>query len=207
MSDILVYRIGKNLYLNLTNRCTNRCTFCVREQSARYEGYELWLTEGEPSAEALKRAFTRALEEMRGGGEEPEGAVFCGYGEPTLRLDVMLETAEFIHGFGFKTRVNTNGHGSLYYGRNIAPELKGKIDSVNVSLNAPDEESYNALCRPQQIGAFAATVAFARQCKEAGVPCLFSVVDCIPPEQLARCRHIAEEVGVPLRVREYIENA
>ncbi len=78
---------------------------------------------------------------------------------------------------------------------------------VNISLNAPDEESYNALCRPQQIGAFAATVAFAGQCKEAGVPCLFSVVDCIPPEQLARCRHIAEEAGVPLRVREYIENA
>ena len=78
MSDILVYRIGKNLYLNLTNRCTNRCTFCVREQSARYEGYELWLTEGEPSAEALKRAFTRALEEMRGGGEEPEPAPMMG---------------------------------------------------------------------------------------------------------------------------------
>lgn len=207
MSDILVYQIGNNLYLNLTNRCTNRCTFCVRDQSARYEGYSLWLQNGEPSAAALKEAFARELSRVCAAGGAVEEAVFCGYGEPVLRLNEMLELADFVHGLGFKTRVNTNGHGSLFHGRNIAPELKGKIDLVNVSLNAPDEESYNALCRPQLAGAFAATVGFAKQCKAAGVPCLFSVVDCIPPEQLARCRALAEEAGVPLRVREFIDNA
>lgn len=201
MSDTYVYAIGDNLYLNLTNRCSNRCTFCVRDQNARYEGYSLWLNGGEPTVAQVKAAFVKET-----AGRKINEVVFCGYGEPTCRLDAVKELADYIHGLGLKTRMNTNGHGSLLNGRNIAPELKGRIDLVNVSLNAPDEESYNALCRPQIDGAFAALCAFAKQCKEAGVNALFSVVDCIPPEELKRCRALADETGIPLRVREMIDN-
>lgn len=197
--DTHVYQIGNNLYVNLTNRCTNRCTFCVREQSAEYGGYSLWLKEGEPSAEQVIREI--------GDPARYSEIVFCGYGEPTFRLSALLEICEFVHARGGKTRMNTNGHGSVINGRDIAPELSGRVDGVNISLNAPDNDSYNAVCRPQFSGAFGAMLQFAKSCKAAKVNCWFSVVDCIGEEQLQACRKLAEEIGIPLRVREFIDNA
>lgn len=194
--DTYAYKIGQNLYINLTNRCSNRCTFCVRDQSGEYEGYSLWLKNGEPSAEQVKKAI--------GNPAEYDEIVFCGYGEPTYRLSVMLEICEYVHARGGKTRLNTNGHGSIINGRNIAPELAKMIDGVNISLNAPDLESYNDVCRPLVDGAFEGMLQFARDCKAAGVNCWFSVVDCIGEAQLEKCRKIANGVGIPLRVREFI---
>lgn len=194
--DIHAYKIGENLYINLTNRCSNRCTFCVRDQSAEYEGYSLWLKDGEPSVEQVIKAI--------GNPAQYNEIVFCGYGEPTYRLDAMLEICDYVHANGGKTRLNTNGHGSLINGRNIAPELVGKLDGVNISLNAPDVESYNAVCCPLVENAYESLLQFAKDCKAAGVNCWFSVVDCIGEEQLDRCRKIAQSVGIPLRVREYI---
>ena len=130
--------------------------------------------------------------------------MFCGYGEPTYRLDVMLAVCKYVHDCRGKTRLNTNGHGNLINGRNIAPELKGAIDRMNISLNAPDEEDYVTVCRPTLDGAFDATIGFARDCKAAEINCWFSVVDCIGEAQIARCRAIAESVGIPLRIREMI---
>lgn len=194
--DTYAYKIGQNLYINFTNRCSNRCTFCVRDQSGEYEGYSLWLKNGEPSAEQVKKAI--------GNPAEYDEIVFCGYGEPTYRLAVMLEICEYVHARGGKTRLNTNGHGSMINGRNIAPELAKMIDGVNISLNAPDLESYNDVCRPLVDGAFEGMLQFARDCKAAGVNCWFSVVDCIGEAQLEKCRKIANGVGIPLRVREFI---
>lgn len=196
MKDTYTYRIGDNLYVNLTNRCTNRCTFCVREQSGEYEGYSLWLRGGEPCA-------GQVIAEI-GDPRRYREIVFCGYGEPTYRLAAMLEIGEYVVSRGGKTRLNTNGHGNAINGRNVAPELAGKICGVNISLNAPTAARYAAVCRPQIANAFCETVGFARRCKEAGVPCWFSVVDCIGQEEVAACKKIAEEAGVPLRVREYI---
>lgn len=196
MKDTYTYKIGDNLYINLTNRCTNRCTFCVRDQSARYEGYSLWLRGAEPTAEQV-------IAEI-GAPSEYREIVFCGYGEPTYRLHEMLEISTYVHQKKGKTRLNTNGHGSAVNGRDIAPLLKGALDGVNISLNAPDRASYGALCRPQIPNAFEEMLAFARSCKQSGVNCWFSVVDCIGAEQVERCRRIAEEVGIPLRVREMI---
>lgn len=195
--DIYAYKIGGNLYLNLTNRCSNRCTFCVRDKSGEYEGYYLWLKGGEPSVEQVIKAI--------GDPAQYNEIVFCGYGEPTYRLYIMLEICDFIHSSGGKTRLNTNGHGSLINGRNIAPELAGKLDGVNISLNAPDVENYNAVCRPQIEGAYEALLEFAKDCKRAGVNCWFSVVDCIGNEQLEKCKKIAQDTGIPLRIREYIK--
>lgn len=194
--DTYAYKIGDNLYINLTNRCSNRCTFCVRDQSAEYEGYHLWLKDGEPSAEQVINAI--------GDPEQYKEIVFCGYGEPTYRLDVMLEICDFVHSHGGKTRLNTNGHGSLINESNIAPRLAGKLDGVNISLNAPDFGSYNEVCRPRIDVAFEGLLQFAKDCKEAGVNCWFSVVDCIGEEQLEGCRNIAQSIGIPLRVREFI---
>lgn len=194
--DTHIYKIDKNLYINLTNRCTNRCTFCVRDRSAEYEGYSLWLKEGEPTAEQVIAEIGDPC-----GYEE---IVFCGYGEPTYRLDAILKICDFVHSRGGKTRLNTNGHGNIINKRNIAPELLGKIDGVNISLNAPDKASYDGVCRPNAEGAFEGMIDFAKSCKNAGVNCWFSVVDCIGEEAIARCREIAKEVGIPLRVRKFI---
>ncbi len=196
--DTYTYQIGDNLYINLTNRCSNRCTFCVRDQSAQYEGYSLWLREGEPSVEQV-------LLEI-GDPTRYREIVFCGYGEPTYRLSDMVTIARAVKEKGGKTRLNTNGHGSAINGRDITPELT-VFDGVNISLNAPDARAYEKICRPvyREI-AFDSLLFFARACRERGINCWFSVVDCIGAESVARCRALADEVGIPLRVREMIEN-
>ena len=194
--DTYVYRIGNNLYVNLTNRCSNRCTFCVRNGKETFEGYALWLKGGEPTAAQV----TAALGEC-----DCDEVVFCGFGEPTYRLDVMSEVCGYVHAHGKRTRLNTNGHGSLINGRNIAPELAGKLDGINISLNASDARRYKALCRPLYPAAFEEMLAFARACRDRGLNCWFSVVDCIGEEEVAACRNIADAVGIPLRVRPMIE--
>ncbi|MDE6691658.1 MAG: radical SAM protein, partial [Clostridia bacterium] len=123
----------------------------------------------------------------------------------TYRLASMLEICDYVHSNGGKTRLNTNGHGNLINGRCIVPELVGRLDGVNISLNTPDSESYIAVCRPLVEGAHEALLQFARDCKEAGVNCWFSVVDCIGEEQLKECHTIAKKVCVPLRVRKFID--
>ena len=195
--DTYAYQIGENLYINLTNRCSNRCTFCVRNGKKTYEGYALWLKGGEPTVEAVKSAV--------GDPKKYAEIVFCGFGEPTERLKEMLELCDFVHAQGGKTRLNTNGHGSLLAGRNIAPELKGKLDGINISLNAPTREEYDALCLPQVEGAFEGMLQFARDCKAEGLNAWFSVVDCIGAEKVEMCKKIAEGVGIPLRVRPMID--
>ena len=197
MKDTYTYKIGNNLYINLTNRCSNRCTFCVRNGKETYEGHALWLKNGEPPLEAV----IAEIGDPTAYGE----IVFCGFGEPTYRLEDILAICDYVHAHGGKTRLNTNGHGSLINGYDIAPVLKGKLDGINISLNAPDVESYNAVCLPEKAEAYAAMLAFARACRESGLNAWFSVVDCIGEESVEKCRKVALKVGLPLRVREMIE--
>lgn len=196
MKDTYTYQIGENLYINLTNRCSNRCTFCVRNGKEEYEGHALWIRE-EPTA-------AQVIGEI-GDASRYDEVVFCGFGEPTYRLDAIPEICTHVHKTGGKTRLNTNGHGSLIHGKNIAPLLKGQIDAVNISLNAPTEEAYVALCKPRYAGAFGAMLAFARDLKAEGISCWFSVVDCIGAEKIAACEALSQAVGIPLRVRAMIE--
>ncbi len=195
MNNVFTYQIGDNLYLNLTNRCSNRCTFCVREGET-YEGYPLWLSR-EPEVFEVEAEI--------GDPKRYREIVFCGYGEPTYRLGEMLEIADYVHARGGKTRLNTNGHASLIHGKDVAPLFAGKLDGVNISLNAGSSAAYDSLCRPLLDGAYDAMISFARRLKECGVNCWFSAVDVVGEEELSRCRAVAEEVGIPLRVREYIE--
>ncbi len=161
MKDTYTYVIGENLYINLTNRCSNRCRFCVRDLSAEYEGYRLWLKNGEPTVGQIADEI--------GDAARYREVVFCGYGEPTYRLNELKEIAEYVHEKGGRTRLNTNGHGSVINGRNIAPELVGKLDGVNISLNAPEATAYTALCRPQIKNAFEAVADFGKAAKAAGL--------------------------------------
>lgn len=196
MKDVYTYEINGNLYVNLTNRCTNRCAFCVRDQGACYEGYSLWLTGGEPTAAQVITEIGEAARYRE--------IVFCGYGEPTYRLAQMLEICEYVHEKNGRTRLNTNGHANVINGKDVVPFLKGALDGVNISLNAPTAEEYGKLCRPQIDHAFGELLSFARSCKQNGVQCWFSVVDCIGQEGVRRCREISDAVGIPLRVREMI---
>lgn len=197
MKDTYTYQIGDNLYINLTNRCSNRCTFCVRNGKEEYEGHALWLKGGEPTVAQVTAEI--------GDPKKYNEIVFCGFGEPTYKLAEMREICEYVHKNGGKTRLNTNGHGSVINGRNIAPELKNMLDGVNISLNAPSADEYDAVCLPQVENAYGALLEFARACKESGVRCWFSVVDVIGAEAVENCRKVADGVGIPLRVREMIE--
>ena len=140
------YRDPDTLYLNVTNRCTNRCSFCVRSSTARLGDGHL-LGGAEPSFDELVDAI-----EHRGGPESFREIVWCGYGEPTFRLDLILLTSPIFRAADARVRLNTNGHACLIHGRDVLPELGKVIDRVNVSLNAPTAERYAELCRPDPGG-------------------------------------------------------
>ncbi len=189
------YEFGDNIYINLTNRCSNACTFCVRNGKDSYFGNSLWL-EREPSAEEVLASVP-----LKAYGE----AVFCGFGEPTERLEVLLAVADGLKKRGFKTRINTNGQGSLINGRDITQDFVGRIDGVNVSLNAPSAAEYDAVCK-SRFGekAFPALLDFAAKCAARGIFTELSVVDCIGDEKVSRCAALAESLRLPLRVRPMI---
>ncbi|MBU2591684.1 MAG: TatD family hydrolase [Nitrospinota bacterium] len=193
--DTIVYKIRNSLYVNLTNRCTNDCIFCPREVRPEVEGYNLKL-HSEPSAEAIiaKMGDPKSFDQV----------VFCGFGEPTLRLETMKKVAAYVKEKGGKVRINTNGHGNIINRRNILPELKGLVDAVSISLDSDNEEGYMELCQPVYDGGiFEEIVDFAEEAKKY-IPSVVLTVVAIPGKvDIERCRKIAEGVGVGLRVREY----
>jgi len=188
----IAYEMWGNLYLNVTNRCTNECAFCIRYQTDVLWGYNLKL-DREPSVEDVLRAI--------GDPTRYREVVFCGFGEPTERLDVVVEVGRRVRAAGGRVRLDTNGHGSLIAGRNVAPELAAAVDVVSVSLNAPDAASYARLCR-SRLGprAFDGVVEFVRECVKAGIETRVSAVD-VPGVDVAGVQALAATLGVPLRVR------
>ncbi len=194
----IVYPIRDSLYLNITNRCTNACVFCVRNSTDFVKGHNLRIR-NEPTAReiisAMERAdFTRYRE-----------VVFCGYGEPFLRLDVIKEVARAVKARGVKVRINTNGHALLINGDRFMPELKGLIDAVSVSLNFPTEAEYEKYCRPQREGAYKSLKEFVRRAKEY-IPEVGVTALAMPGVDIEECQRIAkDELGADLRVRKYDE--
>ena len=192
-----------NIYLNLTNKCSNGCDFCVRNERTSYYGNYLWLTKGEPTAQQV-------IAQINGLGDltKFKEAVFCGFGEPTYRMEVLREVADFLHEKGISTRWNTNGQGNLINTRDIVPELVGKIDLVNVSLNASCYEKYPKVCRSMfREAGFDGMIEFAKSCKRQGINVRFSIVDCIGEEEVEACKRLAASVNVPLYIRDYITDS
>jgi len=192
----IVYELGGKLYVNLTNKCPCNCAFCVRNNADGIGSADsLWL-EREPSAEEVVAAFEEY--DLNKYAE----AVFCGYGEPTSALDVLLTTVKWLKSRNFKTRLNTNGLSDLINGKDTAPLFAGLIDTVSISLNAANKQEYAALCRPIfGEGAFDAMLGFARNCTKRVPNVVFTVVDVIGEKKISECRELADKLGIPLRVR------
>lgn len=204
-----VYTIYGNIYINLTNFCSNACEFCVRNHESTMDGrefgshsgegdYDLWL-DREPSYKDVtdildKMDFSRYKE-----------MVFCGYGEPSARFDLVEMLCIYAHERGIKTRINTNGQGNAILGKDIAPRMCRCIDTINVSLNATDAQSYDRLCHSVYgEKAFDIMLDFAKECVRCGGNVVLSIVDCVPPEQLQKAAEIARDIGAKLRVRKMI---
>ncbi len=187
----IAYKIRDSLYLNITNRCTSKCSFCIKFHSDFVKGHNLRLA-GEPSADELKSAI--------GDPALYKEVVFCGYGEPLLRLDAVKEVAAWIKEKGGKVRINTNGHGNLIHKKNILPELQGLTDSMSISLDAQDEETYNKICNPAFKNAFAEVVNFIREAKKY-IPDVQATVVTAEGVDVEKCKELADSLGVKLRVR------
>lgn len=189
----IAYRIRDSLYLNITNRCTNKCGFCVKFHTSFVKGHNLHL-EKEPSTEEVIRSI--------GDPALFKEIVFCGIGEPMMRLDVVKDVSSWIKQKGGKVRINTNGHGNLINKRNVLPELKGLVDSISISLDADNADAYETTCKPTFKNSFEGVLAFIKEAKQNIPDVKITVVD-VPEINIERCRQIAEELGVELRVREY----
>ncbi|MEG0546618.1 MAG: TIGR04100 family radical SAM protein [Oscillospiraceae bacterium] len=202
MADIL-YVFENNVYLNITNACPCRCTFCIRNNGDSVgDAQSLWFKSHTPSFEEIKKS----IDEFD--FKDYSEVIFCGYGEPTCAIDNLLKTAEYLKNkLKIKVRLNTNGLSDLINKRETAKDICKNIDVISVSLNAPTAEKYNKLCNPS-FGdkAFDEVVSFAKQCKAEGVVVKFSLVDVISKEDIDACQKLADEIKIPLRVRHYSEN-
>ena len=193
----IVYPIRNSLYLNLTNRCSNLCTFCAKKASYVVKGHDLELSR-EPSAEELVQAV--------GDPQRYQEIVFCGFGEPLLRLETVKTVAAELKKKGARVRIDTDGQANLVYGRNILPELKGLVDAVSVSLNAENPEKYQRLCRsPFGEESFHGILDFIREAKKV-IPEVVATIVQMPGVDVEACRRLAEEeLGVKFKRRAYDE--
>lgn len=197
-SMTILYKVHNNLYVNLTNRCSSACTFCLRRTRDHMEDSDsLWL-EHEPSVEEVKDAFNKF------DISQFDEIVFCGFGEPTERFDDLIAIARFIKQTYHKPiRINTNGQGDLINNRRISPDMKGLIDTISISLNTPNADKYHAIVR-SQFGekAYDAMLAFARDAKDFVPNVVLSTVDTtLTKEEEAQCQKICDSLGVTYRIR------
>ncbi len=194
-----VYEFGNSLYINLTNKCSNACEFCVRNIKRGVGNDDLWLTR-EPSFDDIKEDLS--LFDLK----KYDEVVFCGYGEPTCALPVLSQVGPYLKRLGVKTRINTNGQAGLINKRDDVPKLIAPyIDSASISLNASTPELYQEICRSKYgEQAFYAMLDFTKGCVDAGIDTTLSVVDFIGEEEIEACRKLAESVGAKYRVRETI---
>lgn len=196
----IAYEYQNGLYVNVTNRCTNKCEFCIRFTPSGVDNIDLWL-EHEPSAEEI----INALEEKN--YKNFNEVIFCGYGEPLMRFDVVMQVCKYIKANSdVKVRINTNGHANRCAERDVTPEMKGLVDVISISLNASNAEEYQRICKCDfGEDGFYEMLDFAKKAKEYVPNVVLSVVDVIGEEEIEKCRKVAEETGVTYRVREYSE--
>ncbi|MDD6421684.1 MAG: TatD family nuclease-associated radical SAM protein [Intestinibaculum porci] len=194
---------GIKVYVNATNRCPCSCTFCLRTKKHMAESNTLWLKR-EPTLEEILAEFKKY--DLNNFKE----VIFCGFGEPLVRSDDLMQVADYIKGIrpDLPIRVNTVGLANQVHNRDIIPELKGRIDTVSISLNTPSKEEYYKLTR-SKFGPDSQDymLAFAKECKDYIPHVVLTVVDhVISDEEIAQCQKICDRLGVTLRVRPYEEN-
>lgn len=199
----ITYPYGNSLYVNVTNRCPNRCDFCIRTKADGFYSKDLWLKREPSREEILADLQTKDLSRY-------DAVVFCGYGEPTERLDDILFITRELKRFcpSLPIRLNTNGQSDLIHGRSTAADFENSFNILSISLNAPTPEGYHTLCHSRYgEKALPAILAFAREVKAYVPQVVFSVVrGSIPDEEIEECQNIADRCEIPLRIREYIKN-
>ena len=204
--ETITYEYGGGLYVNLTNRCDCACVFCLRHNGHKGSIYadDLWLDHEPTRQEALEDLLARDLPKY-------SELVFCGFGEPAYRMDDILwlvdRLKEAAPGLP-PVRINTNGHADLILGRDVTPELKGRIDALSISLNGSTCEEYVAVTRPRDgVRAWEAMLDFTREAAKYVPEVVMTIVDKDKsPEEIAACRALCEGLGARFRVRSYIED-
>lgn len=191
-SDVLAYELHGNCYLNITNLCTLRCSFCPKfNKQWDVQGYNLKLS-AQPTSASILQAI--------GDPGRFQEVVFCGLGEPTMRLDTLLEVAESIHG-DTRVRLNTDGLANLVQGMDITPLLVGKVDALSISLNAQSEAVYDRHCRPPQSGSYPALLDFIGSAKKYIEDITLTAIEGLEGVDIDACRDIANAYGVNFRRR------
>ncbi len=195
--ETITYEAHGNLYLNITNRCTAECVFCIKRYSDGVYGYNLRLTREPKLAEMIKELSEIELSRYK-------EVVFTGFGEPLVRLDEVLEITKWLTARGIPTRLDTIGHAKfLYPDRNVARELAGAgMKVVSISLNAQDEDTYNKLCDPKSKKAYGKMLEFANEVSKTGMELRFTVVD-LPVVDIEKCKEIAKKYCADFKIRGY----
>lgn len=197
---VILYEVHNNLYVNMTNRCPCACTFCLRQTRDEMEGSgSLWL-EREPAVDEVKAEFSKF------DTDKYEEIVFCGFGEPTERLEDMLEVCRFIkEKYNKPIRINTNGLSDLIHGKDTAPMFHGLADTISISLNTPNKERYLELTRSKfGIDSFDAMLRFAGNVKNYVKNVVLSTVSTtLTAEEEKECAEICKKIGVTYRIRPF----
>lgn len=196
----ITYPVKRGIYVNMTNRCPCACTFCLRKNSDSVYGSDpLWL-DREPTVEEVCASLDKwDLSQY-------EEIVFCGYGEPTERLDDLLTVARYLKSKSdIRIRINTNGLSDLIHGKRTAPMLKDLIDVVSISLNATNAEDYLKVVRPKfGLPSYEAMLTFTKDCTAYVPQVVMTVVDVVTsPEEQEKSRQICQSLGATLRIRPY----
>lgn len=197
MADIL-YLYGGQVYANITNICNCNCTFCIRRQHKGIgDSSSLWHSFSPSSEEVID-----AIKQFD--FSDQASLVYCGYGEPTCNLEVLLDSANFIkRNHKMSIRVNTNGLGNVYNGFNILPRMAEVVDSLSISLNAPDSLTYQQISLPSCANAFDSVLEFIKEAKLWIPDITLSIVDVLPKEKQEACKRLASSLSLPLRVRTF----
>lgn len=193
--ETITYVINNKLYINLTNKCNLHCAFCQRERERNFmvKGYWVWVSR-DPSVEEVIREI--------GDPKKYEEIVFCGYGEPTLRFSALKEIAKWVKERGGRVRVDTNGLMFTFLPREKLKELKGLVDVWSVSLNAPDKETYDRVCRPAQVNAFEMVIDFIKEALKEGFEVVATAVD-YDGVDMEKTEELAKSLGAKFRGRVY----
>lgn len=202
LSDMEEQGFQRKIYINVTNKCNCACTFCLRNTKKMNEHNSLWLDHDSTASEIIKMFQQYDWSHLA-------EVVFCGFGEPTMCIDTVIEVANYLK----KThpdvpiRMNTNGSGNRQNGRDITPQLKGLIDTISISLNASTAEKYYEITRSRYgLEAYEDMLDFAVECKNYVPNVVLSVVDCIGREEIEACKQVCKERDLTLRVRPFEKN-
>ncbi|MCK5786796.1 MAG: YchF/TatD family DNA exonuclease [Candidatus Sabulitectum sp.] len=189
----IVYRYGDSLYVNLTARCENDCRFCLRRSSDGIGGYYLKHREDPPESLVLSTIEAVSIEDF-------SELVFCGFGESTLRSNLLMKCASAASSRGVKTRLDTNGLCTSFLTDKQTLALLNCFDSVSISLNASGAREYNRVCPSSVTDPWEHLMKFIKLARNSGIKTQVSAVKNSGVD-IQRVKALAGRLQMPLRIR------